>query len=346
LFSTGVALRSTSSGEGLFVQQRLLQNNSSRVLVGGCVGVGARSLYTHSSVWTQEGTSRLAQVVGGLVAGAVIYDLHENVYAEAKVDWNQIRKEIADLLHPKDSDFDDGSYGPIFVRLAWHAAGTYDKNEKKWGSNGASMRYSPESGHGANNGLGVARERLEQIKRRHPEISFADLWTLAGVVAVEELGGPTIPWQAGRTDATSGTVCPPEGKLPDASQGAPHVRDIFYRMGFNDGEIVALIGAHALGRCHTDRSGYTGPWTHAPTTFSNEFFRELVENKWTVKKWSGPLQYEDPSGELMMTPADMAFLTDPAFRKYVDLYAKDEQRFFQDFAKAFGKLLEQGVPRK
>jgi cytochrome c peroxidase len=55
-------------------------------------------------------------------------------------------------------------------------------------------------------------------------------------------------------------VIPPNGRLPDAAQGASHVRDIFYRMGFNDQEIVALSGAHSLGRCHTDRSGFSGPW--------------------------------------------------------------------------------------
>ena len=51
------------------------------------------------------------------------------------------------------------------------------------------------------------------------------------------------------------------------------IRDIFYRMGFNDQEIVALAGAHALGRCHADRSGFDGPWTRSPTTFSNDYFK-------------------------------------------------------------------------
>ena len=57
--------------------------------------------------------------------------------------------------------------------------------------------------------------------------------------------------------------------------------------------------------CHTDRSGYKGPWTFAPTTFSNQYFVELLDTKWTKKKWDGPLQYEDPTGELMMLPTDM-----------------------------------------
>ena len=49
---------------------------------------------------------------------------------------------------------------------------------------------------------------------------------------------------------------------------------------FDDQEMVALSGAHALGRCHPDRSGWDGPWTNAPTTFSNEYFVQLFENKW------------------------------------------------------------------
>lgn len=118
----------------------------------------------------------------------------------------------------------------------------------------------------------------------------------------------------------------------------------FYRMGFTDQEIVALSGAHTLGRCHPDRSGWDGPWTNAPTTFSNLYYQELVDNKWHKKKWNGPLQYEDKSGQLMMLPTDMALVSDRTFRKWVNAYAKDEDTFFKDFAAAFGKLLELGVP--
>jgi cytochrome c peroxidase len=55
---------------------------------------------------------------------------------------------------------------------------------------------------------------------------------------------------------------PPNGRLPDAALDANHLRHIFYRMGFNDRDIVALSIAHTLGICHTDRSGYDGIWTH------------------------------------------------------------------------------------
>jgi len=169
------------------------------------------------------------------------------------------------------------------------------------------------------------------------------MWTYAASIAIEEMGGPKIDWRPGRRDAEGAHMCPELGRLPDASKAADHIRAVFNRMGFNDQEIVALIGAHCLGRCHKDRSGYHGPWTRAPTTFSNEFYRELIENKWTEKKWDGPKQFEDPTGELMMTPADMAFIIDPAFKKYVEIYAKDQARFFRDFAGAWKKLIEFNV---
>lgn len=162
-------------------------------------------------------------------------------------------------------------------------------------------------------------------------------------MAIEEMGGPTIPWRPGRSDAPDGGHCTPDGRLPDGDKGPSHLRDIFYRMGFNDQEIVALAGAHTLGRCHADRSGWINPWTRAPTTFSNLFFEELLNTKWRKKKNFTPMQYEDPTGELMMLPTDLALVQDRKFRKYVELYAKDQDKFFEDFAAAFSKLLELGV---
>lgn len=260
-----------------------------------------------------------------------------------KGDYQAVAKDIAALLD--DPEYDDGSRGPLFVRLAWHLSGTYDKNTGTGGSNGATMRFREESNHGANAGLYLARAVLESVKEKHPWISYADLYTLAGVVAIHEMGGPLIPWKSGRVDHVDRSKVPPEGRLPDASKGAPHIRDIFYRMGFNDQEIVALVGAHALGRCHRERSGYSGPWTRAPTSFTNEYFRELLENTWVKKRWDGPEQFEDkPTKELMMLPADLALLKDPSFKQWVVAYAEDQDRFFDDFAAAFSKLLALGVP--
>jgi len=111
----------------------------------------------------------------------------------------------------------------------------------------------------------------------------------------------------------------PDGRLPNADVGpagtdpsdAQHLRDVFYRMGFNDQEIVALSGAHALGRCHTTASGYDGPWTPTPTTFNNAYFTLLKNLDWTKRDWSGPFQYEDGGKTLMMLPTDLVLLKVP-----------------------------------
>ena len=78
-------------------------------------------------------------------------------------DYQAVYNEIAGRLEEK-GDYDDGSYGPVLLRLAWHASGTFDKETGTGGSNGATMRFMPEASHGANAGLKVAREFLEPVK--------------------------------------------------------------------------------------------------------------------------------------------------------------------------------------
>lgn len=280
---------------------------------------------------------KVGMLAGAAALGAVGY----LSMCGSTVDIAAIKAQIAERMD--NDDWDDGSYGPVLVRLAWHASGTWDKNSSTGGSDGATMRFNPESGHGANAGLDHARNWLEPIKEKFPEISYADLWILAGNTAIEEMGGPELPFTLGRTDKPDGSHCPPDGRLPDADKYEDHVREIFYRQGFNDQEIVALVGGgHALGRCHTDRSGFSGPWTRAPTTFSNEFFRELLNNTWTVKQWDGPKQYEDPTGDLMMLETDMVMANDPEFRRYSIVYRDDYERFEKDFVAAWTKLTQNG----
>ena len=294
----------------------------------------------------------------------------------------------------------------MLVRLAWHSAGSYGKAKNDGGSNGGTIRYAPEINHGGNAGLKHAIGVLAPIKENNPGVSWADLIIYAGVVAIENMGGPVCGFTPGRSDAPSPNTAPskdkrftPDDRLPDAAQGAAHLRAVFGRMGFDDREIVALSGAHAVGRCHTDRSGFWGPWTYAEAGFSNvrvpvphmpllplslallhrrcgewsgwrnaltgllclrcpclrfpsttiqDYFKFLLEKKWTVKKthegkaWDGPKQYEADGGKLMMLPMDMVLIEDPSFRKWVQVYAKSEDAFFADFAKAFQKLTELG----
>lgn len=202
----------------------------------------------------------------------------------------------------------------------------------------------------SNAGLQHARVFLEPVKEAHPWLTYADLWTLAGVVAIHEMGGPDIPWLPGRTDYVDDSKLPPRGRLPDGAQGAAHIRHVFGRMGFSDQEIVALSGAHNLGRCHSDRSGFHGAWVNNPTRFSNAYFRLMRGLEWRkVTLGNGVEQYvnvdEDTETELMMLPSDLALLEDPHFSPWVRRYAEDKDLFFEHFSAVFAKLVELGIDR-
>jgi len=307
----------------------------------GCVGnIGRRHMA--SSVYGAS-FSTIGVGVAGLLG---VYLGYNTLFGGGYSREGKLREAIANIL--EDYDYDDGSLGPVFVRLAWHTSGTFCAKTKTGGSTGATMRFEPEFCDGANAGLEKARAFLEPIKEQFPEVSYADLWVFAGLVALQEMGGPYVQMRWGRKDLEEKSdKIPPNGRLPDASQGPKHIRDIFYRMGFNDQEIVALVGGgHAIGRCHTDRSGYDGPWTFSPTTFSNQYFRVLFDEKWKEKRWRGPKQFEDSTKKLMMLPTDMAMLDDPAFRKWSEIYYKDSDQLYKDFAVAFKKLVENGFNDK
>ncbi|KAL0422904.1 UNVERIFIED_CONTAM: L-ascorbate peroxidase 3 [Sesamum latifolium] len=199
------------------------------------------------------------------------------------------RRELRALISNKNC-------APIMLRLAWHDAGTYDVNTKTGGPNG-SIRNEEEYTHGANSGLKIALEFCEQVKSKCPRITYADLYQLAGVVAVEVTGGPTVDFVPGRKDSK---ISPKEGRLPDANKGVPHLKEVFYRMGLSDKDIVALSGGHTLGASQGESEG------------------------------------------LLKLPTDVALLDDPDFRRYVELYAKDEDAFFKDYAESHKKLSELG----
>jgi cytochrome c peroxidase len=163
-------------------------------------------------------------------------------------DLKKVREAIVSVIESDAEKRGDGTslYGTM-IRLAWHCSGTYSAQDGSGGSNGARMRFEPECKWGANAGLAVAREALEPVKAKFPDLTYGDLYTYAGVVAVEEAGGPKIPFRLGRIDLDDGSTSPPDGRLPDADKGSrvntiAHLRDIFYRMGFTDQEIVALAG--------------------------------------------------------------------------------------------------------
>jgi len=102
-------------------------------------------------------------------------------------------------------------------------------------------------------------------------------------------------------------------------------------MGLTDKDIVALSGGHSLGKAHPERSGFDGAWTRDPLKFDNSYFLELLKGE---------------SEGLLKLPTDKALLDDPEFRRYVELYAKDEDAFFKDYAESHKKLSELGFTQR
>ncbi|KAJ7551379.1 hypothetical protein O6H91_06G012800 [Diphasiastrum complanatum] len=228
----------------------------------------------------------------------------------------ECREKLRDYINEKNC-------APIVLRLAWHSAGTFDKKSRTGGPFGT-IRNPEELSRGSNKGLEIAVTLLEPIKQQFTILTYADFYQLAGVAAVEAAGGPYIPFHPGRQDKVDS---PEDGRLPQPTSGPHQLRDVFERMGLSDKNIVALSGGHTLGRCHKDRSGIEGPWTEDPLHFDNSYYKELL---------SGPKK------GLIQLPSDKALLEDPKLSRYVERYAKDQDAFFQDYAKSHLKLSELG----
>lgn len=121
----------------------------------------------------QKGSSTWLYLTGAAAAGGLGFWYYtasgspsaasSKIVNPTKEDYQKVYDEIASRLEEKD-DYDDGSFGPVLLRLAWHASGTFDKETGTGGSNGATMRFAPESDHGANAGLVAARNFLEPVK--------------------------------------------------------------------------------------------------------------------------------------------------------------------------------------
>lgn len=248
--------------------------------------------------WTEDRLSVLFQSLGGGGGDSLAFgDFVLNLYTYAESEYQAVRE---DLLRVMDSPtWDDGSYAPLLIRLAWHSSGTYCKADGTGGSNGATMRHALEAGDPENAGLDHARQLLEPVREKHPWLSYADLWIFAAYVAIEHTGGPRIKFTGGRTDLPAEHAVAP-GRLPGAERGlspdwqvdeegrmvgwenlAQHVRDVFGRMGLDDQEAVALLcGGHVYGRCHTESSGFAGAWVENPTFFSNEYAADMIGDEW------------------------------------------------------------------
>jgi len=148
-----------------------------------------------------------AAILAGTGSG-LFSDVRPAIAANGKFDSYQNVKEDIKALIKADMD-----KGPTLVRLAWHSSGTYDKMSRTGGSGLGTIRFKDELAHGANAGLNTAVEWLEPIHAKYNGgISYADLYTLAGITAIETLGGPQIGWRAGRVDAMDPSAVTPDGR--------------------------------------------------------------------------------------------------------------------------------------
>ena len=208
-----------------------------------------------------------------------------------KLDYAALKKDLNDLMTDSQDWWpaDYGHYGPFFVRLTWHAAGTYRSTDGRGGGGTGAMRFAPLNSWPDNGNLDKARRLLWPIKEKYGnKISWADLLILAGNVAIESMGGKTYGFSGGRDDiwgpeedilwgvedewlenqrykgereldnplaaVQMGLIyVNPQGPdaNPDPLASAHDIRETFGRMAMNDYETVALIaGGHTFGKCH------------------------------------------------------------------------------------------------
>jgi catalase-peroxidase len=212
-----------------------------------------------------------------------------------------VKKDLRELM-TKSQDWwpaDFGHYGPLFIRMAWHSAGTYRIGDGRGGAGNGSQRFAPLNSWPDNANLDKARRLLWPIKQKYGrKISWADLMILAGNVALESMGFKTFGFGGGREDiwepekdiywgsekkwlddkrysgernlenplaaVQMGLIyVNPEGPngTPDPIAAAKDIRDVFARMAMNDEETVALIaGGHSFGKTHgAGNAKHVGP---------------------------------------------------------------------------------------
>jgi len=316
------------------VTQPGLGSRASSVASLAAVGVTMSVASAACSGRYQSGTTRHSRKMRSLVKMAA--------RGGAELSYEGLVADLEDLVKTKNC-------GPILIRLSWHDAGVFSDGKLKGGCPNAAMRFTDggEGQFGANAGLpDVALGLLKPIADKYvPDlISNADLWALAANVSIKVMGGPDCKTRFGRKDAGSSeeSVESQVGRLPDGDKGIDHLRDIFHPKGFDDKAIVALSGAHTVGSCHLDRSGFDGPWTEEPLKFDNTYFKEMVAKDYkeeTTEK--GCPQLRSSSGTIMLI-SDLALLEDDAFKVHVERYAQDQDAYFADFTEAWVKLQELG----
>src|SRR5690349_24813117 len=210
--------------------------------------------------------------------------------ASSAVDLDELTRDVDAVLTTSQDWWpaDFGHYGPFMIRMAWHSAGTYRVNDGRGGAGAGMPRFAPLNSWPDNGNLDKARRLLWPIKQKYgKKLSWADLFILAGNVAIESMGGPIFGFGGGRADTWEpapidwgpestwlgderysgerelanpfGAVqmgliyVNPQGPNgnPDPVASGRDIRETFARMAMNDEETVALVaGGHTFGKAH------------------------------------------------------------------------------------------------
>ncbi len=242
-----------------------------------------------------------------------IYRLYEILSLK---DEHRLASEVLTELLSQSISLEDA---PKFLRMSFHDSGNFDIQTGKGGANG-SLRF--ELDREENISLKPYFEKLEILKKAMDErgikVSYADLIAFAGAVAVYKTGGPNIKLNTGRVDTNEA------GHRMHILSSDLRIKELienFSVMGFSTQDLIVLSGAHTLGKANGI------PMTKDLYRFSNSYYKKLVEFCNGIR-----------NDNITFLNTDVALLDISETKNFVELYARDEAKFFEDFEKTYVKL--------
>jgi L-ascorbate peroxidase len=228
--------------------------------------------------------------------------------------------------------FDFFFMGPIMpqvMRIALSDALTYKPGVNTSGPR-AHFNFSKFRKLKANAGLNKQFKVIKEIKEEGNHVtdrlSLSDLIQIGGASAIEYSGGPYIEMKVGRVDLEDEHYAAEDTNIPHPDMNVAEIRSKYQAIGLDDSLIVALFGHRTLGFFSNYEDNREERWTRNPYTFDNNYYEELL----------------DRNSPYIKTPSDLALVQDDEFRKWVEAYAADKDKFFENFALVYQKISELG----